>query len=315
MLAAAAGGCATKGFLKSEIGAANSRVNKVQGDLEEILTRLNDHEMRMNGDEQRIAATSQRMEELTATTQEAMQAATPDTIEPRVTASQTPTAPSAVPGRRQAVASPDVLPSEEASPSQQDQSAEAVARKKLALLEGALKEGNLFWQSHRQMRQGQESAVKAEINLTAAPYFLSGPDAPTAQAHIQTSATMTAELQGSKDDFDISPSGEQAQPLVHDRALWQWTVKPLTFGHGKKLRLLIRMQPKLTDKDSASYNLPSHEADIDVAVSPSYLFKSYKGLIFGASGSGGLLSLLKSERIRKALRRWWPGSPPPAVRT
>jgi hypothetical protein len=171
-----------------------------------------------------------------------------------------------------------------------------------------LKAGNLYWQARLAMKQAKESPVKAEINLGFEPYFLRGPDAPTAQARIQTSATMTAELQGTKDDFEISPSGQQAQPLVNDRALWTWTVKPLTFGHGKKLRLLIRMQPKISEGDSASYNLPSHEAEIDVAVSPIYLINTHKGLIFGTSGTGGLLGLLKNKKLRNVVRRLLPGS-------
>jgi hypothetical protein len=217
--------------------------------------------------------------------------------------------------KRASSAMDDQIPSAfEMPPLGPDETPEASARRELALLKGALKDGNLYWQNRQEMKQGKESPVKAEINLSAEPYFLRGPDAPTARARIQTSTTMTAELQGSKDDFEISPSGPQPQPLLDDRALWIWTVKPLTFGHGKRLRLLIRMQPKTSATDQASYNLPSHEADIDVAVSPAYLINTHKTLLFGTGGTG-LLGLLKNKKLRNMLLRLLPGSPaagPPA---
>jgi peptidoglycan-associated lipoprotein len=75
LLAVAAGGCATKKYVKEETGAVNTRVDQVQGQVEQEQTKLNDHEQRIAGHEQRIAATDQKVGEVSKTAQDALQRA------------------------------------------------------------------------------------------------------------------------------------------------------------------------------------------------------------------------------------------------
>jgi len=75
LLAVAAGGCATKKYVKEETGAVNTRVDQVQGQVEQAQTKLNDHEQKIAGHEQRIAATDQRVGEVSKTAQDALQRA------------------------------------------------------------------------------------------------------------------------------------------------------------------------------------------------------------------------------------------------
>jgi len=74
-LAVAAGGCATKGYVKTETGAVNTRVDQVQGQVEQTQTKLGDHEQRLNNQDQKLAAEDEKVGQISQTAQEALQRA------------------------------------------------------------------------------------------------------------------------------------------------------------------------------------------------------------------------------------------------
>ncbi len=74
-LALAAGGCATKDYVKTETGAVNTRVDQVQGQVEQTQTKLGEHEQRLNSQDQKLAAQDQKVGQISQTAQEALQRA------------------------------------------------------------------------------------------------------------------------------------------------------------------------------------------------------------------------------------------------
>jgi peptidoglycan-associated lipoprotein len=74
-LAVAAGGCATKDYVKTQTGAVNTRVDQVQGQVEQAQTKLGDHEQRLNGQDQKLAAEDEKVGQISQTAQEALQRA------------------------------------------------------------------------------------------------------------------------------------------------------------------------------------------------------------------------------------------------
>lgn len=180
---------------------------------------------------------------------------------------------------------------------------EVSARALLDQVQQSLRAGNLFWKHHLDMKQGLESTVEVEINEASKPFFMRGAFAPTAHSSIQTSSYMAAELLGDSDEFTISPEGPVPHPLLGGKTMWVWTVKPLIFGHGKELHLLLYLRPTLTDQPDTSYPLMVQQADIDVAISPAYIFKIHEALILGTGGGGGLLGALAQPKVRSLLLR------------